>query len=112
MQLTLAVALHRHLLPCVDTATTSTPASSSSSSTVKLLAYDPEFAPGDVQLLNSLGFEVPGQEPNLGVSGPALYYMPCCPRQLYSDVLVSAGAACLHVLTLLRCWPCPALAVV
>jgi hypothetical protein len=61
--------------------------------TSKPLAYDPEFDAADVELLGSLGFVVPSNEPSLAVTGPTLFYMPCCPRQLYSDVLVSDGDA-------------------
>ena len=73
MQLALAVALHRHMLPGL---------------TSKPLAFDPDFDQGDVALLNSLGFDVAAAEPSHAVRGPTLLYMPCCPRQLYSDVLV------------------------
>lgn len=76
MQLALAVALQQHLL---------------TGATKKPLAYDPGFEPGDVDLLERLGFEVAGCEPHHTVSCSTLFYMPCCPRQLYSDVLVSRG---------------------
>lgn len=74
MQCALAVALQQHILPSLAS---------------KPLAYDPEFDAADAQLLGSLGFDVPPHEPSLAVTGPTLFYMPCCPRQLYSDVLVS-----------------------
>lgn len=73
MQLTLAVALRQQLLPGLS----SRPA-----------AFDPEFEPADIQLLQGLGWTVPDGEPSHVATGPTLYYMPCCPRQLYSDVLV------------------------
>lgn len=73
MQLALAVALQQHLLPGLTTPPT---------------AFDPEFEPPDVELLSRLGFAVPPLEPGHAVTGPTLLYMPCCPRHLYSDVLV------------------------
>lgn len=83
MQLSLAVALQQHMLPGL---------------TIKPTAYDPEFEPADVELLDSLGFTVPACEPNHMVTAPTLLYMPCCPRQLYSDVLVSAQQGSCHSL--------------
>jgi hypothetical protein len=74
MQLSLAVALHQQMLPGL---------------TCRPTAFDPEFEPADVELLDSLGFTVPPSQPSLTVTGHTLLYMPCCPRQLYSDVLVS-----------------------
>jgi hypothetical protein len=74
MQLSLAVALQQQMLPGL---------------TRKPTVFDPEFEPADIELLDSLGFVVPPNEPSLTVTGPTLLYMPCCPRQLYSDVLVS-----------------------
>lgn len=77
-QLALAVALHQALLPGLASA----PA-----------AYDPDYDSFDRALLRELGFEVLADEPSYGVagSGPALLYMPCCPRELYAAVLVSSG---------------------
>ncbi|WIA08397.1 hypothetical protein OEZ85_007836 [Tetradesmus obliquus] len=75
-QLALAVALQQSLLPGLASA----PA-----------AYDPEYDSFDHALLRELGFEVLADEPGFGVahSGPALLYMPCCPRELYAAVLAA-----------------------
>ncbi|WIA28459.1 hypothetical protein OEZ86_011003 [Tetradesmus obliquus] len=75
-QLALAVALHQALLPGLASA----PA-----------AYDPDYDSFDRALLRELGFEVLADEPSYGVagSGPALLYMPCCPRELYAAVLAA-----------------------
>jgi hypothetical protein len=78
MQLTLAVALVQHLLPGLST---------------KPAAFDPDFEPEDVELLEGLGFAVPASPPSHTAAGPTLLYMPCCPRDLYSDVLVRPGTA-------------------
>lgn len=75
-QLVLAVALWRHMLPGLAH---------------KPTAYDPEFDDFDRQLLTSLGFQVLDQEPPHIVTARTLMYMPCCPRQLYSQVLVSSS---------------------
>eukprot|EP00879_Flechtneria_rotunda_P009819 GHRR01010269.1.p1 GENE.GHRR01010269.1~~GHRR01010269.1.p1 ORF type:complete len:411 (+),score=124.71 GHRR01010269.1:983-2215(+) len=71
-QLALATALHRHLLP---------------SSQQQPGAWDPDFDSFDAELLTSLGFRVATSHTSLPVSCPTLLYMPCCPRDLYSQVL-------------------------
>lgn len=76
MQLALAVALQQHLLPGLTSPPT---------------AFDPDFEPADIELLSRLGFAVPPVEPGHAVTGPTLVYMPCCPRHLYSDVLVRSA---------------------
>lgn len=76
MQLTLAVAVVQHVLPGLGS---------------KPVAFDPEFEPEDVELLKGLGFAVPISQPSHTAAGPTLLYMPCCPRDLYSDVLVRPG---------------------
>lgn len=86
MQLALAVALQQHLLPGLTSPPT---------------AFDPDFEPADVELLSRLGFAVPPLEPGHAVTGPTLVYMPCCPRHLYSDVLVRS--ACCAVTWLSVC---------
>lgn len=60
------------------------------------LATDPDFDAFDVELLNSLGFRAhSGPADPLALlpqgGGPrsrTLLYMPCCPRELYTDMLV------------------------
>lgn len=53
--------------------------------------YDPAFTSFDKQLLQHLGFKV--LEENEGcarkVAEPTLFYMPCCPRWLYHNLLAA-----------------------
>jgi hypothetical protein len=59
------------------------------------LAWDPAFGQFDRQLLATLGFAAPEEAPDLALPngvGAALFYMPCCPRELYGELLVSDDA--------------------
>jgi hypothetical protein len=52
-------------------------------------AFDPAFTTFDVQLLQGLGFEVLQQDERCArrVARPTLFYMPCCTRQMYHNLL-------------------------
>lgn len=55
------------------------------------MVFDPEFDQFDCQVLESLGMKVSSTADGCRhgrVSSPTLVYMPCCPRDLYDDILV------------------------
>jgi hypothetical protein len=52
-------------------------------------AFDPAFTPFDAQLLRALGFKVLAHDERCArrVVQPTLFYMPCCTRQMYGQLL-------------------------
>jgi hypothetical protein len=80
-QLAVAAALQQSLLPGLTSQPT---------------AYDPDYDDFDRALLSQLGFKALKEEPSYDIasSGAALLYMPCCPRELYTAVLVSCLCRC------------------